>query len=117
MIGIDVIEIERFEEFIKNSKLQQKVFTSLEIEYFSKFKDPKQRMAGFFCAKEAVLKALDCPKGATVKDIEVNHYASGKPYVKLYNFALAEFEKTGHKTLEVSISHSNTVATAVCLLK
>ena len=97
MIGIDILEIER----IKNKN---------EIKYFNNFENKYEHICGFFCAKEAVKKALDCPKNLTFLDIEILHTKSGKPYVKLN-------EKIDIKNqIKISISHSKTVATAVCLV-
>lgn len=110
MIGIDVLEIERVKDFENNENLLQKVFTQSEIEYIKKFKDPKERIAGFFCAKEAVLKALGCPKTLSMIDIEVLHNKNGSPYINFTD----KLKSLNIKKIEISISHSKTIASAIC---
>lgn len=110
MIGIDILEIERIKNIADDEKKLKKIFTKNEIKYFNNFENKYEHICGFFCAKEAVKKALDCPKNLTFLDIEILHTKCGKPYVKLN-------KKIDIKNqIKISISHSKTVATAVCLV-
>ena len=110
MIGIDVLEIKRIKNLAKDEKKLNKIFTKNEIEYFKKYKDNAERVCGFYCAKEAIKKALCCPNNLSFLDIEITHEQNGKPVVnidkKLYNI----------NNIEISISHSKTVAVAICLV-
>ena len=117
MLGIDIIEVERIEKNLQNPSFLQKILTEQEIKYVNQFKDKTSHIAGFFCAKEAVMKALEDCKNIAFKDIEILHYESGKPYVKLYGNALKVFENKNCKSIEISISQTKTVATAVCMFK
>ena len=56
-IGIDIEEISRFQDKLKDSKFLKKIFTKNELEYCFKKKDPAQSLATRFCAKEAAIKA------------------------------------------------------------
>lgn len=114
MIGIDVLEISRIKKACENSKFIEKVFTKDEIEYFSNQKNMYQSMCGFFCAKEAVMKALKNCKQITFKQIEISHDEVGCPQVTLSGTAK---EILSNRKIEVSISHSETIATAIAMIK
>lgn len=104
--GIDVVEISRFENMKNPDGFFARVFTGEEVEYFSKKKNNKwESVAGFYAAKEAFSKYLGSGiRGFSFKDIEVCHNDLGKPYIRF----------KGEKIdADVSISHSDTVATAI----
>ena len=52
-VGIDVLETSRVKT---DDKFLKSFLNESEIEYVSKFENPTERIAGLFCAKEAVLK-------------------------------------------------------------
>ncbi len=109
MIGIDILEVARIKKKLeKNSNFIKSFLNEHEIEYLNKFKNSTERICGFFCLKEAVIKAFEGKLG--FKDIEIDHFENGKPFVKIL--------KTGFESekVEVSISHSKTVAVAVAIL-
>ncbi len=114
MIGIDILEVQRVKSFLDNTKFLKNIFFQSEIDYFLKFNDPCERIAGFFCAKEAVKKALCCENNISFLDIEILHKDSGQPYVILHNNAEFIFKKNNYKNIEISISHTKTLATAIC---
>ncbi len=116
MIGIDIIEIERVLDIANDIKMLQRIFSAIEIEYIKSFVNKNERIAGLFCAKEAVMKALKCPKGISFLDINILHNADKSPYVVLNNIAKKVFDDCNYKNIEISISHSKTVATAICLI-
>lgn len=116
MLGIDIIEIERIEKNLQNPSFLQKILTEQEIKYVNQFESKTEHIAGFFCAKEAVMKALEECQNIAFKDIEVLHKANGKPYVKLYGKALEVFEKQNCNSIEISISQTKTIATAICVI-
>ncbi len=117
MIGIDTIEVERIDE---SDKFLEKIASKNEIEYInSSTPMKKQRIATLFCVKEAVMKALGMGQnsGVVFKDIELFHYESGKPYVILHGKALERFESEfSDKKIDVSISHTKLVATAIAII-
>lgn len=104
-IGTDTIEISRFSEMKNAERFVQKNFTDRERAYFSDRKNPYPHIAGAFAAKEAFSKYLGSGiRGFGLRDIEVLHDESGKPYICF----------KGTKVLaDLSISHSDTIATAV----
>lgn len=116
MIGIDVIEIERVSNISEDIKKLQKIFSVDEIHYIKSFVNSTERIAGLYCAKEAVMKALKCPKGISFLDINILHNADKSPYVVLKNVAKKIYDENNYTKIEVSISHSKTIATAICFI-
>ena len=109
-IGTDIIEINRIENIIKNSKFLNRCFTVKEIEYL-KSKNPEST-AGYFCAKEAVSKALGTGfSGFCIKDIEIIKKNSA-PYIILHNKAIDIANEKGIRNIHVSISHCRDYAVA-----
>lgn len=117
MIGIDLVENIRIKNALKNPDFLTRVLTESEIEYVSAYKNNIEHIAGFFAAKEAVMKALENCKKISFKEIEILHKGSGCPCVNLFGKAKEEFLKSGYKEIEISISQTQNFATAVCLLK
>lgn len=111
-VGIDIIEVERVKE---DELFLNKLFTENEIKYINKFANKKERIAGFFCAKEAILKALDYPN-MNVKEVEISHSKSGRPTVRFSGEAELFYLKN-FSDIDISISHSKTIATAICIVK
>ena len=110
MIGIDIVEVKRVEKLIENQKTAEKVFFSEELAYAYSNHSPAMHLAGCFCVKESVVKALG---GGFVSEVKVLHYENGKPYVVLFGKAK---ELLGDKKIDVSISHTAELATAICLV-
>lgn len=116
MIGVDILEVARMEDAIKNKNFCKRVFTKNELAYAKTCKNIASHLTGFFCAKEAVMKALEDCKKLSFLDIEVCHSTSGKPYVKLHHKAEEIFDKNNYKNIEISISQTENYATAFCLI-
>lgn len=115
MVGIDIIEIERVEKSAANPAFFARVFTENEKVYYEKSGKRAETLAGFFSAKEAVVKALGTGfKEARHNEIEINHDSLGAPYVTLYGKAREML--IGFK-VNISISHNNSMATAICVLE
>ena len=110
-VGIDIVEIKRI---ITSDSFLNRILTQNEIEYIAKFKNKKEHIAGIFCAKEAIFKALDL-KIFKPKDIEIFHNSNGKPCVLLKHEYL-NFFKNNYNEIEVSITHCNTIAQAICII-
>ncbi len=110
-VGIDIEEISRFEKIItKNPSVLGKMFVKSELDYATK-KSSAQTLAGLWCAKEAVTKALfSAGIQIVIQDVVVSHDFNGVPFV-------AEIRSTNQvdiKELKISISHASNFATAVC---
>ncbi|MDD2445421.1 MAG: holo-ACP synthase [Clostridia bacterium] len=115
-IGTDLTEVKKF--YKKKEAFYKKLFTESEINYAKKYKNYAERFAGFFCVKEATMKALG--QGYDIIrfiDIETLHLECGKPFINLKETAKKSFEEQGGKKIEISISHTNDIAMAVVLIK
>ncbi len=114
MTGIDILEIERIREKMNSEPFLRSVFTESELEYFALRGKRAETLAGTFCAKEAVAKALGTGfRGFRPSDIEIYRDELGAPKVRLFNKAA---ELLGSRHIHVSISHCREYATAVCYL-
>ena len=115
MIGIDILEIDRLKN-LNFELLLSKVFTEYEREYISSKNDKYSTAAGIFCCKEAAIKVLgEFISLKKLLDIEVRHEASGKPYIVLHNKMREKLYTLGYNKIEISISHSKNIATAVAI--
>lgn len=114
-IGNDICEVKRFSNKEKN--FYKKIFTTQEILYAEKFKNYAEHFAGFFCAKESIMKALNSGiEKINMLDVEILHLESGKPFVKLTGTAKAFFDNMLEKNIEISISHTSDFAMAFALI-
>lgn len=108
-IGIDCTDIHRFES--KSTTFLSKVFSRKEIDYCKKKSFPEQHYAGKFAAKEAVIKALTYFNISILpRAIEILNLESGSPYVIISKKLVPELD------FKISISHSNIIATAICIV-
>lgn len=108
-VGIDIENISRMSE-----KLLDKIATQKEREYVNSFADKKPRIASLWCAKEAVVKMLG-KKDANFLEIEILHEQNGRPYVNLTGATRVEFDFLGLMKIDISISHTNDLATAIVI--
>lgn len=114
MIGIDIEKIERFKNF--NQHLIERVYTLNEIDYCKKFADAHIHFAGIWCAKEAVVKALNDITLA-VSEVEILHKSNGAPYVNITPKLKTYLDEKNIKYVHVSISHTDTIATAIAMIE
>ena len=115
-VGIDLVSINRFNDL--SESFLSRVFTEKEIEYCKKYEKCAEHFAGFFAAKEAVMKALELGiKETNLKEIEVCHKENGKPFVVIKGRVLSVFNNNNLTINEISISHTNESATAVCFMQ
>ncbi|QCX34428.1 holo-[acyl-carrier-protein] synthase [Caloramator sp. E03] len=102
-VGTDIIEINRFEKLVNNAHFMERFFTQGEREYLKTKRI--ESTAGYFSAKEAVVKALGTGfKGIKFTDVEIIKVNS-VPKVVLHGNALKIAEDMGIKTIHLSISH------------
>jgi len=100
-LGIDMERISRFKDYDKNRHFYNKIFTDSEISECLGKSNPYASFAARFCAKEAVIKAIDGK--INPKDIIVSSNG-GKPSVIVIG---------GHdKDFLLSISHTDEYAIA-----
>jgi holo-[acyl-carrier-protein] synthase len=115
--GTDIMEIHRVKKALGRSpRILDRLFTEYEITYFKSRNMNVQHIAGGFCAKEAVVKALGTGvRGFSWKDVEILRGKSGKPMVKLYNKAKEIAADNNISTIFISISHSENYAVAIAI--
>ena len=114
--GIDIIEIDRIQNvLIKHPKrFLRKIFTEYEINYC---RGRATQLAARFASKEAAMKALGTGiRGVWWREVEVQRLRSGKPYIILHGRAKKRAESMGIKKIELSISHSKKLATAMVIM-
>jgi phosphopantetheine--protein transferase-like protein len=114
MIGIDMEKISRFENFTDEG--YKRIFSEKEIEYVNQFENKLEHFCGFFCVKEAFVKALD-DTGISYNKIEVLHNENGKPYINVTPYIYSILREHFKSRVEVSISHCREYATAVVLVE
>lgn len=103
MLGIDILSVEKIKK--KNNKFFKKIFTDGELIHALKKGNYFQSLAGIYAAKEAVIKAYQLPLNYIIKnEIEIR-YLDKKPIV---------FCKGQYLTKDISISHDNNFAVAIC---
>jgi len=117
-VGIDVVDLDRFEDLLKRhgERAKNRFFTPYERNYCEGRKGGEFAcFAGKFAAKEAFLKALGTglAYGIRWKDIEVRNDKRGTPYLELSGKASALL---GGRKVAVSISHSKSTAVAVSMI-
>jgi len=114
-IGVDIESIDRFRNlpFESNKKFYRKIFTSLEIEYCLKKKDPYSHFAARFAAKESAIKALGKEKKYSYSEIEIRNDSKGRPNLYFFNKDnKSEESKYSPENTFLSISHCDNYAIA-----
>ncbi len=113
--GTDLIEIDRISKTLETygERFTKRIFTKHEIIFCN---GKPNSLAGRFAAKEAVMKLLGTGiRGVGWKEIEVHRIRGFKPTINLYRRAKIVAEKQGIINIEISISHSKTMAIAVAI--
>jgi holo-[acyl-carrier protein] synthase len=119
-IGIDLVDVARFESIIFRwrDRFLRRVFTDCEIKYCNNKKNPAQRFATRYAAKEAFIKALfpRGQKGVRLTDVEIDQKDS-RPVINLYG-RLPEFAKNaGVKNTHLMLSHDGNYGIANVILE
>jgi holo-[acyl-carrier protein] synthase len=119
-IGADVIEVERIRGVLERQgeRFLQRVFTAEERAYCSGMKYPHKHYAARFAAKEAVSKCFSTGIGAELgwKSVSIYHGERHQPLVRLDAQGEALLRQVGATHVQVSLSHTDTVAMAVAAL-
>jgi holo-[acyl-carrier protein] synthase len=111
-VGIDLIEIDRFERALERQpRLRERLFTREELGYADERARPGQHLAARFCAKEAVAKSLGL-EGWSFSDVEV--VAGSPPVVRLGGRAARRAEELS-VGVSVSLTHTRGTAAAVAV--
>ncbi len=111
-VGIDVVDIGRFEETLtRTPAMRERLFTEAERDR------PMASLAARFAAKEALAKALGAPTGMAWLDAEIISEASGDPQFEIRGSVLARANDVGARSIHVSLSHDAGIASAVVVLE
>lgn len=115
-IGVDICDIRKLKAAIERSKkFLTRVFSKKEIQYCMTKKNYIIHLAGRFAAKEAFIKAVS-NKFIKLKEIETINDKSGRPDIKLNKTIKLILRKKNASRINLSISHTDTTAVAVCVV-
>ena len=114
--GIDLIECSRIASMRERhgDRFLSRILTSREQAYVGQFKDPVQRIAGRFAAKEAILKMLGTGWVGDIAwtDMEIVNNQAGVPQVSLSGRCAEIAGTLGIARVLLSITHTADYAAA-----
>jgi holo-[acyl-carrier protein] synthase len=120
-LGVDVISVERIRAVHQRQgrRFLDRVYTPAEQAYCLGFRDPGERLAARWAAKEACMKALGTGWAAGVRftDIAIGSDPAGAPMLQLSGTAHARALALRSITQHVSLSHADGMAVAVVVLE
>ncbi|HDS09157.1 MAG TPA: holo-[acyl-carrier-protein] synthase [Firmicutes bacterium] len=117
-IGTDILEVSRIQNLLDSfgDRFLDKILSVSEKEYCLSRSNPAQHIAGRFCAKEAVIKTLNnIIQKPPLSHLEIGNTAEGKPFINFPSEFMKANPSLNDITIELSISHSKTVAMATAL--
>jgi holo-[acyl-carrier protein] synthase len=116
-IGTDLVEIERFRLALRRTpRLPERLFSEAERAYAARRRDPTERLAARFAAKEAVMKAMGVGLWRfPLRDIEVVRATSGAPSVRLHGGAARLAAQRGVTEWRLTLTHTATLAQAIAV--
>jgi holo-[acyl-carrier protein] synthase len=117
-VGTDLIEIGRIGRALERYPgFRERCFTEAERAYCDSRPNPPQHYAARFAGKEAVGKALGfgVARAFAWRDVEIA--GRPKPAVRLSGRLEAWAERSGAGAIDLSMSHSRELATAVAVVE
>jgi holo-[acyl-carrier protein] synthase len=116
-VGLDLIEIERIRLALERYPgFSERCFTEAERAYCDSRKNPAQSYAGRFAGKEAVGKALGFGVARAFAWHDVEIVGRPKPAVQLHGRLAAWAERLGAGEIDLSMTHSRELASAVAVV-
>lgn len=114
-IGVDLVEVDRLRTALaRTPALIDRIFTPDERAYARAARDPAERFAVRFAAKEAAMKALGVGLGdIDWHDVEVIRTASGAPELLVRGRAYELAVDRGIQRWLVTLTHTHVTAEAV----
>ncbi len=115
LVGADLVSVDRLaSKLAAHPGLAREIFTPRELKHAYGRRRPDEHLAARFAAKEAVLKALGTglAGGVNMRDVEVVNGAGGRPRLRLVGTARAIADRTGVRSMEISLSHTAGLAIA-----
>lgn len=120
-LGIDLVDVSRIEQALKRfgPRFLDRILRADESAYCQSQQNTVTTVAARFAAKEAVAKAFGTGIGAGLgwRDIEVVRLPSGRPAVQLHGKAVELLATLGGRTVHLSITHTDTQASAVAVIE
>lgn len=117
-IGLDILDVSRMAKVITQTHFVLRVFTERERAYAFACSNTEETLAGIYCAKEAVVKALGTGfTGMRFHDIEVLHDEYGKPYIELHEAAYDRMRILRGISIFLSISHTKSLSIAQVIIE
>jgi holo-[acyl-carrier protein] synthase len=119
-IGIDLVDVRRMEGIIFRwqEKFLKRIFTEKEISYCNNKKNPAQRFATRYAAKEAFVKAL-YPKGTegiNFREIEIGE-KENRPTINMFDKIKQYCDNKGVKNIHLMLSHDGNYGIANVILE
>jgi holo-[acyl-carrier protein] synthase len=116
-IGVDLCEVPRLRATLARTPgVARRVFTEGERAYCERRRDPTERYAARFAAKEAVMKALGVGLGAfRFHDVEVVKARSGAPSIRLSGRAAELAAELGVTEWRLTMTHTASLAEAIAV--
>jgi holo-[acyl-carrier protein] synthase len=119
-MGCDLVEIARIQGVLERQgeRFLARVFTEEERTYCLAMPHPPKHFAARFAAKEAVSKCFTTGIGAELgwKSISIHHGPRHDPRVRLDEKGEALLRAVGGTSVQISLSHTDTMAMAVAAL-
>jgi holo-[acyl-carrier protein] synthase len=119
-VGIDAVDVVRFRKVLgRRPGLADRLFTDAERADAAMARDPAERLAARFAAKEAVMKALGSGIGSfALRDVEVvrapgTGATSGAPSLRLAAGAAELAHRRRVARWHVSLTHTSQMAVAM----
>ena len=116
-VGIDIVDVARFENRIANQKFLDLVFTLAEQRECLAKGNIAECLAARFAAKEAYMKSIGTgwSSEAQFHEIEIAKSENGQPKIVLHNAAKTYFKENGYLETHLTISHNGNTAVAVVI--
>ena len=112
------MDVDRMRSALERTpRIRQRLFTEAEIAYCEKYRFAERHYAGRWAAKEAVTKALGCGL-IQWNGVEVIRRRRQAPTVRIFGKIgrFASMVGVREEELQISITHSELSAVAVCVV-
>jgi len=118
-LGIDMVSIPEFENWLESKAFRRKVFTPEEQALCEGVANATERYAGKFAAKEAFMKAIGrgIRQEVWFTQIAVLNLDSGAPTIQASGAAEQACRDLKINHIHVSISHTEGMAVAIVILE
>jgi holo-[acyl-carrier protein] synthase len=115
-VGTDLVEIQRIRRALERyPSFRERCFTEAERAYCDSRPNPAQHYAARFAGKEAIGKSIGFGVARAFAWREVEIAGRPKPSVRLSGRMYAWAERVGAGAIDLSMSHSRELATAVAV--